>query len=47
MNEPLPDSAASFEFFNSTLVNTTTLVDQVTGGSRLSGIDMANDWRSI
>ena len=31
------------EFFNSTLVDTTALVDQVTGGCRLAGIDMSDN----
>ena len=32
------------ELFNGTLVDTTTLVDQVTGGSRFSGVDVTNDY---
>jgi hypothetical protein len=31
------------EPFNGTFVNTTALVDQVTGGGRFSGIDVTND----
>jgi len=35
------------EFFNSTLVNSTTFVNQVASGSGLSRIDVADDWRTI
>lgn len=31
------------ELLNGTLVNTTALVDQVTGGGRLSGVDVTDD----
>ena len=31
-----------FEFFNSPLVDSTALVDQMPGGRRLAGIDMTN-----
>jgi hypothetical protein len=31
------------ELFNGTLVNTTALVDQVTGGGGLAGVDVTND----
>ena len=33
------------ELFDGTLVDTTALVDQVTGGRRLAGIDVTDDWR--
>jgi len=32
------------EFFDGTLVDTTALVDQVTGGGRFSGVDVTNDY---
>ena len=32
------------EFFNCTLVDTTTLVNQVTGGGRFAGIDVTDDY---
>ena len=32
------------ELFNGTLVDTTALVDQVTSGGRLAGIDVSDDW---
>ena len=32
-----------FELFNGSLVDTTALVDQVTGGGRLTSIDVTND----
>jgi hypothetical protein len=31
------------ELFNGTSVNTTALVDQVTGGGGLAGVDVSND----
>ena len=31
------------ELLDSTLVDTTALVDQVTGGGRLTGVDVSND----
>jgi DNA-binding response OmpR family regulator len=37
------DDAYLLELLDSTLVNTTALVDQVTSGSRLAGIDMADN----
>ena len=36
-------SSFLLEFFNCTLVDTTTLVDQVTSGGRLAGIDVTDD----
>ena len=32
-----------FELLNGTLVDTTALVDQVTGGGRLTGVDVADN----
>ena len=37
-------SSFLLEFFNGTLVDTTTLVDQVTGGGRFAGIDVTDDY---
>jgi len=36
-------SGILFEFLDGTFVNTTTLVDQVTGGGRFAGVDVSND----
>lgn len=36
-------SSFLLEFLNCTLVDTTTLVNQVTGSSGFAGIDMTND----
>ena len=41
----LPElSGFLLELFNSTLVDTTALVDQVTSGGRFSGVDVTNDY---
>ena len=37
-------SSFLLELFNGTLVDTTALVDQMTSGGRLSGIDVTDDW---
>ena len=38
-------SSLLLELLNGTLVDTTALVDQVTSGGGLAGIDVADDWR--
>jgi hypothetical protein len=37
-------SSLLLEFLDCTLIDTTALVYQVTGGCRFAGIDMANNW---
>ena len=42
----LPEfSGLLLELLNSTLVDTTTLIDQVTSGGRFSGVDVTNDYK--
>lgn len=36
-------SSFLLEFFNGTLIDTTTLVDQVTSSGRLAGVDVADN----
>jgi hypothetical protein len=44
LERPLAEfSGFLLEFLNGTLIDTTTLVDQVTGGGRLARINVAND----
>ena len=40
-------SSLLFELLDGTLVDTTALVDQVTSGGRLAGIDVTDDWEKI
>lgn len=46
-NELRPETKTNLslllEFLNGTLVNTSALVDQVSSGGGLSGVDMSND----
>ena len=37
-------SSLLFELLDGTLVDATALVDQVTSGGRLAGIDVSDDW---
>merc|ERR1712018_658903 len=43
LKEPFPILGFLLEFFNGTLVNTSTFVDQVTSGGRLTRVDVTND----
>lgn len=38
-------SSLLLELLDGTLVDTTALVDQVTGGGGLAGIDVADNWK--
>ena len=37
-------SSLLLELLDGTLVDTTALVDKVTGGRRLAGVDVTDDW---
>jgi len=47
VSQPAKENMAYLlELLDGTLVDTTALVDQVTGSGGLSGVDVTDDWRA-